>query len=283
MTGGMDNPVGLAFTPSGERIFTTTFFQHPAGGKRDGLVHAVYGGVYGKDHSVIYDHPWTAPTLMPVLTHLGAAAPAGLTRYESDVFGKEYKDNLFAALFNMQKVTRHVLVQDGATFRTRDEDFLVSDNRDFHPTDVVEDADGSLLVIDTGGWYKLCCPTSQLVKPDMLGAIYRIRRKDAPRVVDPRGLKLDWLKMKGEDLAKLLGDPRPAVRRRAIQTLVRTAGSVRGERADKFAAVRDPGPVSFGGSQAQRSLDRREGRLCRRPRIRKPSAAQHRTECAEGQ
>ena len=57
MTGGMDNPVDVVFTPGGERIFTTTFFQHPAGGQRDGLIHAVYGGVYGKDHDVVYDRP----------------------------------------------------------------------------------------------------------------------------------------------------------------------------------------------------------------------------------
>src|SRR5690348_17217567 len=71
MTGGMDNPVDVVFTPGGERIFTTTFFQHPGGGKRDGLIHAVYGGIYGKDHDVIYDrdHKWTSPALMPVLTH----------------------------------------------------------------------------------------------------------------------------------------------------------------------------------------------------------------------
>ena len=31
-------------------------------------------------------------------------------------------------------------------------------------------------MVDTGGWYKLCCPTSQLHKPDVLGAIYRVRR-----------------------------------------------------------------------------------------------------------
>jgi putative membrane-bound dehydrogenase-like protein len=221
MTGGMDNPVDVVFTPGGERIFTTTFFQHPAGGRRDGLVHAVYGGVYGKDHGVVYDHPWTSPALMPVLTHLGPAAPAGLTRYESDVFGKEYQDNLFAALFNMQKVTRHVLIPDGATFKTRDEDFLVSSNRDFHPTDVLEDADGSLLVVDTGGWYKLCCPTSQLGKPDVLGAIYRIRREGAARVADPRGAKINWATKSANDLAHLLGDRRPAVRARAIATLAR--------------------------------------------------------------
>src|SRR4051794_22479030 len=69
MTGGMDNPVDVVFTPGGERIFTTTFFQFPANGRRDGLVHAVYGGVYGKDYFVVNDHPWTGPSLMPVLTH----------------------------------------------------------------------------------------------------------------------------------------------------------------------------------------------------------------------
>jgi putative membrane-bound dehydrogenase-like protein len=219
MSGGMDNPVDVVFTPSGERIFTTTFFQHPGGGKRDGLIHAIYGGIYGKEHDPIYEHPWTSPAVMPVLTHMGAAAPCGLVRYESTAFGPDYQDNLFAAQFNLHKISRHVLVRDGATFKSRDKDFLVSNNFDFHPTDVLEDADGSLLVVDTGGWYKLCCPTSQLPKPDVLGAIYRVRRKGAPRLDDPRGQKLDWSKMTGGELANLLGDARPAVRRRAVQAL----------------------------------------------------------------
>jgi putative membrane-bound dehydrogenase-like protein len=219
MTGGMDNPVDVVFTPDGERIFTTTFFQHPAGGKRDGLIHAIYGGVYGKDHDVVYEHKWTGPSLMPVLTHMGAAAPCGLTRYESSVFGKEYKDNLFACQFNMHKVSRHVLEPEEATYKSHDEDFLVSSNFDFHPTDVLEDADGSLLVLDTGGWYKLCCPTSALHKPDILGAIYRIRRTGGARVADPRGLQLPWGKMTPKELAGLLDDPRPVVRRRAAQAL----------------------------------------------------------------
>src|SRR6185503_16876962 len=76
MTGGMDNPVEVAFTPGGERIFTTTFFQFPAGGRRDGLIHAIYGGVYGKSHDVLDEHKKTGD-LMPVLTQLGAAAPCG--------------------------------------------------------------------------------------------------------------------------------------------------------------------------------------------------------------
>jgi putative membrane-bound dehydrogenase-like protein len=221
MTGGMDNPVGVAFTPGGERIFTTTFFQHPADGKRDGLVHAIYGGIYGKDHDVIYDHKWTSPAVMPVLTHLGPAAPCGLISYESKVLGADYQNSLFACLFNLHKVTRHILEPEGATFRTRDEDFLVSENVDFHPTDVREDADGSLLVVDTGGWYKVCCPTSQFTKPEVLGGIYRIRKKGAARVDDPRGLKLAWDQHSIKELTALLDDVRPVVRERAMQTLAK--------------------------------------------------------------
>ena len=221
MTGGMDNPVDVAFTPSGERILTATFLEHPQAGKRDAIVHAIYGGVYGKPHGVLDGHKRTGD-LMPVMCQLGPAVPAGLTRYASRAFGGDYRDSFFAAMFNVRKVTRHVLVPSGSTFTTRDEDFLVSDNRDFHPTDVVEDADGSLLVLDTGPWYKLCCPTSQLAKPVVLGAIYRIRRTGAAAPQDPRGLALGWQRMSTDRLAALLADPRPVVRNKAVQQLART-------------------------------------------------------------
>ena len=221
MTGGMDNPVDVVFTPGGEPIFTTTFLQHPAEGRRDGLIHAVYGGVYGKVHDVLDGHVRTGPDVMPVMTHLGPAAPCGLARYESDAFGLNIKDNLFACQFNLRKVSRHVLVPDGSTFKTIDSDLVSSADHDFHPTDVIADADGSLLVVDTGGWYKLCCPTSQLEKPDILGAIYRIRKSGAAKVDDPRGLKLDWARPSLDDLRLRLGDPRTAIRRRAVEALAR--------------------------------------------------------------
>jgi putative membrane-bound dehydrogenase-like protein len=220
MNGGMDNPVDVAFTPAGERILTATFLEHPQLGRRDALIHAVYGGLYGKPHAVLDGHKRTGE-LMPELAHYGPAAPAGLTRYASRVFGEEYRDNFFATLFNLQKVTRHVLEPSGATFKSRDSDFLVSNSRDFHPTDVLEDADGSLLVIDTGAWYKLCCPTSQLAKPDVLGAIYRVRRKGAAAVKDPRGLSLAWNAMNPAQLTGLLGDNRPAVQNRTLQQLAK--------------------------------------------------------------
>lgn len=218
MTGGMDNPVGVAFTAEGERILCGTFFETHVPGHRDGLIHALYGGVYGKINNVTDDAKRTGD-LMPVMTHMGPAAPCSVIRYESKVFGDEYQNNLFVCSFNLHKITRHILEPDGATFKTKDSDFLVSDNPDFHPTDVIEDADGSLLVLNTGGWYKICCPTSQLSKPDVLGAIYRVRRVGAKKMDDPRGLKIAWQKMTPSAVTALLGDERPIVKEHAIQIL----------------------------------------------------------------
>lgn len=218
LTGGMDNPVEVAFTPQGERLLTSTFLIHPQLGKRDGVLHAVYGGVYGKANGVTDSHPMTGGYLS-IMTHMGGAATVGLERYESGVFGEDYRGRLFVTSFNLRKVSSHRLVPHGATFKTEDADFLVSESRDFHPTDVMEDADGSLLVVDTGAWYKLCCPTAQLPKPDLLGAIYRIRKKGAVPPEDPLGQSLDWQTATPGSLARLLDDPRPAVRRRALAAL----------------------------------------------------------------
>jgi putative membrane-bound dehydrogenase-like protein len=221
MTGGMDNPVDTVFTPGGERIFSTTFFVRPAAGLRDGLIHAIYGGIYGKDHDPVYepDHKWTSPEFMPVLVHQGPSAPCGLHRYQSDQFGPNYRDNVFSCQFNLRKVSRHVLKPSGASFTSDDSDLVLSDNSDFHATDVIEDADGSLLVLNTGGWYKLCCPSSQLVRDDVLGGIYRVRKTGSHKVSDPRGKMVAWETSSPANLVLLLGDSRAAWRHRAIDSL----------------------------------------------------------------
>ena len=228
MSGGMDNPVEVAFTPEGEAIFTSTFIDFSQPGYRDGIAHAVYGGVFGKQNDVLEDGrvKRTGPDLMHPFYEAGNAAECALCRYESAVFGADYRDNFFATTFNLHKVTRHVLRPNGATYASTDSDFVVSDSVDFHPTDVLEDADGSLLVVDTGGWYKLCCPSSQLAKPDVLGAIYRVRRKDAPKIDDPLGLKIVWDTLPIGGLVSLLSDPRPSVQRRAIDYLVKKDGEI---------------------------------------------------------
>lgn len=181
MTGGMDNPVGVAFTPDGEALFTSTFIDFSQPGFRDGLAHATYGAVFGKANDVL-DDPGVrraGPELAQPFVQLGAAAPSGLCRYEGDGLGAEFRDNFFATSFNLRKVTRHVLRRRGTSYAADTSDFVVSDSADFHPTDVLPDADGSLLIVDTGGWYKLCCPSSQLAKGDVLGGLYRVRRQRA--------------------------------------------------------------------------------------------------------
>ena len=218
LTGGMDNPVNVAFLANGERFLSCTFFQHPADGRRDGLIHAIYGGVYGKRHPSIYEHPRTGD-VMPVLSHQGAAAPCGLIAGSRSLWGGGFDQHLFACYFNLHRVVQHRLIPDGPGYRTEDTTLISCDHPDFHPTDVFEDADGSLLVVDTGGWYKVCCPTSQLAKPDVPGAIYRIRRTDAASAEDPRGLQLTWNPLTAEQLAQRLADPRLAVRRRAVGQL----------------------------------------------------------------
>src|SRR2546422_4907248 len=89
------------------------------------------GGVYGKINDATDDHKKTGD-LMPIMTHMGPAAPCSVICYESQVFGKEYQDNLFLCSFNLHKVTRHILEQDGATFKTQDSDFFTSANPAFH-------------------------------------------------------------------------------------------------------------------------------------------------------
>ena len=257
MTGGMDNPVGVTFGPAGERFLSGTFFQLPAAGKRDGLIHALHGGVYGKENAASAGHPRTGE-LMPIMTHMGAAAPCGSATLRGNTLGAGFEGNLLVCYFNTRKVVRHELIPDGATFRTRDTDFLTSDQPDFRPTDVLEDADGSVLVVDTGGWYKICCPTSQLAKPDVLGGIYRIRRTGAPSIPDPRGRQVPWARLDAAGLARLLADSRPEVVEQAQARLARLGES----------AV----PVLRGAATAERDARSRAHALWTLARIEGPAA-----------
>ncbi len=256
--GGFDNPVELIFTPAGETIGTMTYFTDPKNGQRDALMHWVEGGVYSKPHECVSEFTRTGD-FMPVMTKFARIAPAGLMRYRGDGFGAEYEGNLFSAQFNPHRVQRHILHRDRATFQTEDSDFLVSSDPDFHATDVLEDVDGSLLVLDTGGWYVDACPLSKISKPDFRGAIYRVRKAGAKPIADPRGHALKLESRSAEELANFLHDSRFAVRDQALELLVaKGADSIsvleKIQRRDKFADVRCNavwGLYRIGGSRAE--------------------------------
>jgi putative membrane-bound dehydrogenase-like protein len=219
--GGFDNSIEIAFMPSGETIGTMTYFVDPSDGQRDALMHWVEGGTYPKPGPTIAeDGLKLTGDLMPVMTKMPRVAPAGLMRFKGNAFGPGYHGNLFHAEFNTGRIMRHIVSPDGASYKTQDEVFIKSSSTDSHLTDVLQDADGSMLVVATGGWFIEGCPLSRVAKPDVGGGIYRIRKKGARPVSDPWGKKID---MKGKAIAALaqyLNDPRPAVRENAIEQLV---------------------------------------------------------------
>lgn len=186
----------------------------------DCLVDWAYGGVYPRDDQQPYvaEFKRTGDLLGPVID-FGHVAVSGMCRYRNDQMGRARGALFFVTQFNTHKVVAVEIEPQGSTYEGQVRDFWVSSNPDCHPTDVLEDADGSLLVIDTGGWFRNGCPTSQVAKPDVLGAIYRIRAP-AP-LADARGLNIDWSSAKPSFLTHLFGDPRPAVRDRAVDEIAR--------------------------------------------------------------
>ena len=216
--GAFDNPIEVIFTPAGETIGTMTYFRDPAQGQRDALMHWVEGGVYPKPGESTAEFVRSGP-LMPTMTKFARIAPSGLAYYTGDAWGEDYAGNLYSAQFNPHRVQRHQLFRDGATYRTEDSDFLVSSHPDFHPTDVLQDADGSLLICDTGGWYVDACPVSRISKPEITGGIYRVRKTGAVTPEDPWGKAVDFDATTVDSLIPLLADARPQVQRQAFSAL----------------------------------------------------------------
>ena len=211
------NPVEVVFTATGEMLSTCAIFDS-FGGRHDALVHWIRGGLTQK----VYGDPLLPESgyRLPAMSRWGQVAPAGFVRYRGEHFGTDYRETYFACQFNTHKLVHVQLKPNGATFVTEEKDFLTSSNHDFHPADVLEDADGSLLLLDTGGWLSWGCPFSKIAKPEIKGAIYRIRRTDGVSSADPRGLKMNWNDAEPADLISRLSDSRSAVHDRATATLV---------------------------------------------------------------
>jgi putative membrane-bound dehydrogenase-like protein len=221
--GGMDNPVEIDFTDGGDLLGTVNIlYTRP---RVDALVHWLHGGAYPHRDRVLQEIKVTGDLLGPA-HRFGHVAVSGLTRYRSGAMDHRWGDQLFATFFNLGKVVRLETRRAGSSYDVTQHEFLTSSSRDFHPTDVLEDADGSLLVIDTGGWFYRGCPTSQFSKPDVWGGIYRVRRAGMTPLVDPRGSRIDWDSQTPASLMRLLNDTRFAVRQQAIAECARRGAAM---------------------------------------------------------
>ncbi|WP_395716588.1 PVC-type heme-binding CxxCH protein [Prosthecobacter sp.] len=178
-----DNPVEVDFTRSGDIIgVQNLYYTQPRG---DTIIHWLYGGVYERADQLkaIAHLPRTLET-MPVMYNFGHVAVSGSCfwrSYGSDAGTPARKDtpeHFMVTHFNTQRLVRMELTPSGSTYKAVENEFLKLHNPDIHLTDVMEDPrDGSLLLIDTGGWFRIGCPSSLMAKSDLLGAVYRIKPK----------------------------------------------------------------------------------------------------------
>jgi len=236
--GAMNNPVEIDFTREGEIVGVVNLHQqHP---RTDTLVHWLKGGVYerpdwdGVRSSGLADLPRTLRH-MPIIHNFGHVAVSGFTRYRSGALNEQWKDSLFVPFFNTQKIVRVQLTPAGATYAASEHPFLKVHDPGVHFTDIIEDADGSLVVLDTGGWFSRGCPSSLGGRAEVHGAVYRIRGGNMIARPDPRGMSIDWAALAPGDLTKLLDDDRWMVREKAAGLRARAQPAVPAVAGDLLA------------------------------------------------
>src|SRR5207249_114578 len=158
------------FTPEGEIVgVQNIYYSNPRG---DTIVHWLYGGVYERADQLkaIEGLPRTLEH-MPVMYNFGHVAVSGCCFAHSDALSPSNADTpvrsqsgertgvsalqFYVTHFNTQRVVRMELTPDGATYKARENEFLKLHDPDVHFTDVLEDKDGSLLVLNTGGWFRI--------------------------------------------------------------------------------------------------------------------------------
>jgi putative membrane-bound dehydrogenase-like protein len=171
-----DNPVEVDFTRDGDIIgVQNLYYTQPRG---DTIIHWLYGGVYERSDQLkaIAHLPRTLET-MPVMYNFGHVAVSGCCFWKNYAATNASAQQFMVTHFNTQRLVRMELTPSGSTYKAVENEFLKLYNPDIHLTDVMEDADGSLLLLDTGGWFRIGCPSSLMAKSDLLGAVYRIKPK----------------------------------------------------------------------------------------------------------
>ena len=177
--GCMDNPVKVDFNSQGDILgVVNLYYNQPRG---DCLIHWLYGGAYERADQIqaLSGLPRTLEH-MPVVHNFGHVAVSGCCFDRWGTLDPAWKDNLFVTHFNTQKVVRMELTPNGASYQAVEHEFLKLDDPDAHFTDAFEDSAGGLMVVNTGGWFRIGCPSSLMAKPDIQGAIYRVAKKEGP-------------------------------------------------------------------------------------------------------
>lgn len=215
--GGMDNPVEIDFTDAGEIIGTVNlFYGRPRG---DTLTHWVYGGAYPRyDQGLVLEEFRRTGELLGPVHDFGHVAVSGMARYRSGALHPDWTDGWLVTHFNTGEVTMTKTRPQGATYAAEETRTIFKALKpDTHLTDLLEDRNGDLLVIDTGGWFRNGCPTSQIAKPDVAGSIYRLSKTDAGPYKAPT--YPEWPRLTAEQVSGYLGAEQDWLRELAITEL----------------------------------------------------------------
>jgi len=224
-----DNPVEVDFTRSGDIIgVQNLYYSQPRG---DTIIHWLYGGVYERPDQLkaIAHLPRTLET-MPVMYNFGHVAVSGCCFWKSyPTANREPRtQNFLVTHFNTQRLVRMELTPEGSTYKAVENEFLKLHNPDIHLTDVMEDpSDGSLLLIDTGGWFRIGCPSSLMAKPDISGQVFRIRREGKTPAANQMAqlASNNNRQIDRESLMQMLKSDEPQLQRRGCELLSKMTDS----------------------------------------------------------
>ena len=108
---------------------------------------------HGSDHGYPYLYRDAPLEAMPPLVEFGKGSSAGITAYRETAFPADYRSKLYFCEWGRAVVTYDRRRLAGSFAASREADFAAGATDDpygFHPTDVVVDHDGSLLISDWG-------------------------------------------------------------------------------------------------------------------------------------
>jgi len=177
---GFENLVEITFLPDGSIIGTLNWYQLPDRGVRDALIQILEAGQF-PIHPIDNVPHLQFNAVLPPIALFPAVAHSGLEIYRGAMFPPEMRGDLFSAQHNTRKIARHRLTAKGSSYAVETTDFVTTDDPDVHFSDVLEDADGSLLLIDTGSWYVQHCPTGRIRQAPGPGGIYRVSYSGSSR------------------------------------------------------------------------------------------------------
>ena len=238
---GFRNPYDFDFNERGD------IFTYDSDCERDyflpwysgcAIYHVRLGGHHGwrlRGHERSFRVPDYMPETVPALAGMGRGSPTGVLCYRAGNFPKRYHGGLFVCDWTFGRIHYAPLVRQGDGYVTKTEVFLEPiGTAGFAPTDIVETADGALLVCIGGRKTR--------------GAVYRIEADGS----------------KDDEPATVLAtraEPPPSLRDLAAQQAALGGWKLDGASADSFIPYTPMRPDGLKGDERKAALENAQNLL----------------------